>query len=106
MHNLGPAFFMPVGPMGALLGLQYGLTQAPAAQPRTIFVGQTISIGVALFFAEVESLDVWVRQCLALSVAIAAMCKLSVAHPPAAANAFIFADGNFGLSHFLVVLVG
>ena len=105
-ESLGNEWLMPLGPMGALLGLQYGLTAAPAAQPRSILVGQCISVGVALLFSLWEMEEHWMRQSLSLAVSIALMGKFSVVHPPAAANAYIFAGSRYNAKNFATVLIG
>lgn len=42
-----------LGPFVALMTLQYGLTAAPASQPRNALYGQVISISIALIVNEV-----------------------------------------------------
>ena len=63
--------------------LQYGLTQAPASQPRNILYGQIVSLSLALVINLSVSAETWVRVPLTTSLAIAAMCKLGITHPPA-----------------------
>lgn len=101
----GSDYEAPLGPMGALLGLQFGLTAAPAAQPRTIMVGQVVSILIALAFAEISSERAWIKQSLSCAVAVGAMAKIGVVNPPAAANAFVFASGNLGFSNMAAALL-
>jgi len=104
--TFGSDYRMPLGPMGALLGLQFGLTAAPAAQPRTIIVGQVVSILIALAFAEISSVDAWIKQSLAVVMAVGCMAKIGVVNPPAAANAFVFASGSWGYTNRVVALFG
>ena len=63
--------------------LQYGLTQAPASQPRNILYGQIVSLSFALAINLFVSAETWVRVPLTTSLAIATMCKLGITHPPA-----------------------
>ena len=104
--TFGSDYRMPLGPMGALLALQFGLTAAPAAQPRTIIVGQVVSILITLAFAEISSVDAWIKQSLAVVMAVGCMAKIGVVNPPAAANAFVFASGSWGYTNRVVALFG
>ena len=92
---------------GALMTLQYGLTAAPASQPRNAFYGQIVSISIALVINTfVPSTSYW-RVPLTTALAIASMCKLGVIHPPAGAAAAIFAsDDRFDGVYFGFMLVG
>ena len=94
--------------MAALLALQFGLTAAAAAQPKTILVGQILSIVTALVVAEIPTsyLEVWTKQSLACAIAVLLMAKTSIVSPPAAANAFVFADGTWQWTSLLTALVG
>ena len=106
--NVSAAFRFPMAPMAALLALQFGLTAAPAAQPKTIIVGQIVSIVTALLVAEIPSsyLTVWMKQSLACAVAVWLMAKICIVSPPAAANAFVFADGTWQWTSMLTTLIG
>merc|ERR1712151_1104857 len=42
-YSTNDKFFVLMGPIGALMTLQYGLTSAPASQPRNIILGQVLS---------------------------------------------------------------
>ena len=94
-------------PLGALMTLQYGLTAAPASQPRNALYGQIVSISIALVINKfIPSTSYW-RVPLTTSLAIASMCKLGVIHPPAGAAAAIFAsDDRFDGIYFGFMLVG
>lgn len=87
--------------------LLYGLTAAPASQPRNVILGQIVAltIAVAIGYAH-EYLNLWVRQSLTTALAVAAMVKLGVTHPPAGAAALIFASGPYGWGNLLFLLVG
>jgi HPP family len=95
----------PMGPMAALLALQFGLSAAPAAQPRTIIVGHILSIVTALIIGEIPSVPLWVKQSLACGLAVGLMAKLSVVNPPAA-SAFMFANGTWGIINMMTALMG
>lgn len=81
-------------PFGALMTLQYGLTAgkclkdvleflesisslhiffvlAPASQPRNAIVGQTLALCIARGIGEASNVELWVRQTIATSLAIA-----------------------------------
>jgi CBS-domain-containing membrane protein len=51
-------------------------------------------------------MSVWMRQALGTSLAVATMAKLGVTHPPAGAEALLFASGDYGWGNMLFVLVG
>lgn len=104
----GSEYSMPLAPFGALLGLQFGLTAAPTAQPKSILVGQVVSILVALGFAQITSFEEqpWIKQSLACAVAVGCMAKIGIVNPPAAANAFVFASGTLGFGNMLGALLG
>jgi CBS-domain-containing membrane protein len=74
--------------------LQYGLTAAPASQPRNAILGQTIGLLIAHGVGQVENMDPWLKQTLATSLAISVMVKFGVTHPPAGAAALLFSNGN------------
>ncbi|KAI2497732.1 hypothetical protein MHU86_16774 [Fragilaria crotonensis] len=106
--SFGTAYQFPLPPMAALLALQFGLTAAPAAQPKTIMIGQLLSIGTALVVAEIPTsyLQVWMKQSLACAIAVLLMSKTCIVNPPAAANAFVFADGTWQWTSLVTALVG
>jgi CBS-domain-containing membrane protein len=84
----------------------YGLTAAPASQPRSAICGQIISKTIALAVSYADNMSIWMKQALATSLAVAAMAKMGVIHPPAGAEALLFASGSFGWGNMLFVLVG
>mmetsp|Transcript_46717 Transcript_46717/g.69083 ORF Transcript_46717/g.69083 Transcript_46717/m.69083 type:complete len:534 (+) Transcript_46717:254-1855(+) len=43
-------YFLLMGPFGALMTLQYGLTAAPASQPRNVVLGQAVAGAISLSF--------------------------------------------------------
>jgi hypothetical protein len=93
----------PLPPFGAFLTLLYGLTGAPASQPRNAILGQAISLSIALSFSmygddgdddDESIMKPWLKQSLATSLAIALMAKFSITHPPAGAAAMIFSSSS------------
>jgi CBS-domain-containing membrane protein len=93
-------------PFGALMTLLYGLTAAPASQPRNAILGQSLSLTIAIGVGRLTVLSLWMRQSLAASLAIGAMVKFGVTHPPAGAAAMLFATGAYGWGNLLFVLLG
>lgn len=98
-------FVLPMAPFGALICLQYGLTAAPASQPRNCIYGTAIAGTIGLLLAYAERVPTYIRICISASSAIAAMTKLAVVHPPAGAVAVIFASGDFHFGHLLLSLL-
>lgn len=95
-----------LGPFGAMITLLYGLTAAPASQPRNILIGQAVSMSIALAISRFESMSSWMQESVASSLAIAAMVKLGITHPPAGASALLFATGQYGWDNMAWVLLG
>lgn len=98
----GDLFFF-MAPIGALMALEFGLTAAPASQPRSAFYGQAVSGAISLAFTYIP-MAVWLRQAIASSLAIAMMGKLGVLHPPAGAASILLASGQFGWRHYGLLL--
>ena len=71
--------------LGGTAVFLFGLTRAPAAQPRALFGGHVggAFVGIACYQAFGESLAVYV---LALVLALALMLLTRTVHPPAGAN--------------------
>ncbi len=87
--------------------LLYGLTAAPASQPRNVIMGQTISLGISVSIAYTHGwLPLYARQGLATAIAVAAMVKLGITHPPAGASALLFSSGDYGWMNVGFMLVG
>jgi len=93
-------------PFGALMTLQFGLTAAPASQPRNVIIGQILSLCVAQVIGQAKHLELWLRQSIATSLAIAFMVKLGVTHPPAGAAALFFSSGNSSWTQVALMLMG
>uniref|UniRef100_A0A7S1Y6L0 HPP transmembrane region domain-containing protein n=1 Tax=Grammatophora oceanica TaxID=210454 RepID=A0A7S1Y6L0_9STRA len=100
-------YFLVIGPFGALMTLQYGLTSAPASQPRNVVLGQVVAGAVSLCFTYIPEaiLPVWVRQALGPAFAIGAMVKLGIPHPPAGAHSVIWAAGEHDWSFYSIVVL-
>ena len=88
--------------------LLYGLTAAPASQPRNALLGQTVSMLVAMALSRAAASGplLLVRQSFAAALAIAAMVKGGITHPPAGASALLVASGQFGWTNVAWTLVG
>lgn len=87
--------------------LLYGLTAAPASQPRNAMLGQIVSLTIAIVIGRhVSYLEVWMKQSLGTALAVAAMAKMGLTHPPGGAAALIFASGNYGWGNMAFMLVG
>ena len=94
-------------PFGALMTLQYGLTAAPASQPRNALYGQIVSVSIALVVNTFIPSTSYSRVPLTTALAIASMCKLGVIHPPAGAAAALFAsDDRFDVAFLGLFLLG
>jgi CBS-domain-containing membrane protein len=58
---------------------------------------------ISILVTNIDSLTVWMRQ----SLAVAAMAKLGVVHPPAGASAMIFAsESRLGWTNLVSLLLG
>lgn len=102
----GNDFGIIMGPFGALLTLQYGLTAAPASQPRNAVVGQAVSLIIAQCIGKyTDPLEIWAKQSIATALSIALMAKLGVIHPPAGAGALLFAAGKFHWNQVGIMLM-
>ena len=105
-HLTNGKYFIMVGPLGALITLQYGLTSAPAAQPRNALLGQLVSGAIALPFTYIPTwiLSPWVREAIAPAFSIFGMVKLGVVHPPAGATAVVLASGDYDWIFFALTI--
>eukprot|EP00978_Attheya_sp_CCMP212_P012621 scaffold31556_cov62-Attheya_sp.AAC.3 len=84
------------GPFGALMTLQYGLTGAPASQPRNILYGHLVSgvIAIGFSYIPIVFLPLGPRIALATATAIGSMSQLGIIHPPAGALALLLASSS------------
>jgi CBS-domain-containing membrane protein len=104
---VGPPFtpFLLVS-LGGTTVFLFGLTRAPATQPRALFGGHlgAAFIGIACYQAFGESLWVYV---LALTIALCFMLLTRTVHPPAGANPILMVHVHAGWSALLQpVLLG
>mmetsp|Transcript_24331 Transcript_24331/g.45011 ORF Transcript_24331/g.45011 Transcript_24331/m.45011 type:complete len:234 (-) Transcript_24331:201-902(-) len=98
-----------LAPFGALMTLQFSLTQAPVSQPRNALYGQTVAISIALFvkLTLADAARTWIQIPITGALAIAAMGRLGVIHPPAGAASILFASSDkFDGVFFGLMLVG
>ncbi len=87
--------------------LLYGLSAAPASQPRNVVLGQAVALVVSVSIAYAHDyLPLYLRQGLATAIAVAAMVKLGITHPPAGASALLFSSGDYGWMNVAFMLVG
>jgi CBS-domain-containing membrane protein len=86
--------------------LLYGLSAAPASQPRNVILGQGLSMAIAICIGYADNLTHWFRQSLATSLSIGAMVKFGVTHPPAGAVALLFSTGKYGWGNLLFIMIG
>jgi len=84
----------------------FGLTGAPATQPRNAIVGQALSISIALAINYIDSLDPWIKQSLGTALAVGAMVKLGVTHPPAGGAAIVFSSSRMSWINMAYMLAG
>eukprot|EP00978_Attheya_sp_CCMP212_P010037 scaffold24032_cov49-Attheya_sp.AAC.7 len=82
-----------LAPLGALVTMHYGLTSAPASQPRNSLLGVLVATVCSKSVAYIPTsvVPIWVRVALGPAIAIAVTLKLGLAHPPAGAVAVLFA---------------
>ena len=95
-----PSMALLVASFGGSTVFLFGLTRAPAAQPRALFGGHLIgaAIGVACFQALGDATWVYV---FALVLALLAMLLTRTVHPPAGANPLIMIHAHAGFDALL-----
>mmetsp|Transcript_36399 Transcript_36399/g.88160 ORF Transcript_36399/g.88160 Transcript_36399/m.88160 type:complete len:165 (+) Transcript_36399:626-1120(+) len=100
-------FYLLIGPFGALMTLQYGLTAAPASQPRNAIMGQAVAGAVSLAVTYIPELylPVWLRRPVGPALGIATMVKLGFTHPPAGAHAVLYSSGKYGWTFYSLVVL-
>lgn len=77
-----------IASLGASACLIYGTPAAPFAQPRNVVLGQTLSAFVGVVTYQIMGCF-WYSAALSVGVAVAAMLRFRIVHPPAAATALI-----------------
>jgi hypothetical protein len=98
-----PLMFASLG--GSTIFL-FGLTGAPAAQPRALFGGHFISAFVGIACYQLFNDALWVYL-LAEIITLALLLLTQTVHPPAGANPLIMIQMHAGFSHLaLVVMAG
>jgi CBS-domain-containing membrane protein len=84
----------------------FGLTGAPAAQPRALFGGHLISALIGVICYQLFGDTLWVYL-LAEVITLGALLLTQTVHPPAGANPLIMIQAHAGFGHLIaVVLVG
>ncbi|QWD90191.1 HPP family protein [Polynucleobacter sp. MWH-Braz-FAM2G] len=84
----------------------FGLTSAPAAQPRALFGGHLISALIGIICYQLFGDALWVCL-LAEVITLAALLLTQTVHPPAGANPLIMIQAHASFGHLaVVVLVG
>ena len=84
----------------------FGLTGAPAAQPRALFGGHLISALIGIMCYQLFDDALWVYL-LAEVITLGVLLLTQTVHPPAGANPLIMIQAHAGFGHLiLVVLVG
>eukprot|EP00592_Proboscia_alata_P015788 CAMPEP_0194401370 /NCGR_PEP_ID=MMETSP0174-20130528/127772_1 /TAXON_ID=216777 /ORGANISM="Proboscia alata, Strain PI-D3" /LENGTH=433 /DNA_ID=CAMNT_0039198071 /DNA_START=572 /DNA_END=1869 /DNA_ORIENTATION=- len=93
-HKSGGDISMLFPPFGALVTCHYGLTGAPASQPRNSFLGLLITLTMATSstYIPVSILPVWVRIPVITSIGIATTLALGLVHPPAGGVCVVFSQ--------------
>ena len=74
----------------------FGLTRAPAAQPRALFGGHLGGALIGILCAQAFGSALWVYM-LALVLTLAYMLVTKTVHPPAGANPLIMVQAHAGL---------
>jgi len=84
-----------LAPFSAVMTLQYGLTAAPASQPRNIIHGHAVACAMVISLSHLlrfqDNLPPWFSVPILTSLSIATMTGLGITHPPAGAAAWLFA---------------
>jgi CBS-domain-containing membrane protein len=106
IERFGVEYGIVLGPIGALTTLLYGLTSAPASQPKNTICAQIFSMTIAISIGYLDGLELWFRQALVTALAIAGMVKLGWTHPPAGASAMIFASVGLGWESMVFMITG
>jgi len=82
----------------------FGLTGAPAAQPRALFGGHLLSAFVGIICYQLFADALWVYL-LAEVITIVLLLLTQTVHPPAGANPLIMIHAHAGFSHLLLVVL-
>lgn len=101
--------FIILAPLGALVTCHYGLTTAPASQPRNGILGMGLSSVAAISstYIPVSILPIWLRAAVVPAICISLTLKLGLVHPPAGAIAVLFSvKDNPDWFGFMFLLLG
>ncbi len=82
----------------------FGLTRAPAAQPRALFGGHLISALSGIVCYQLFNDALWVYL-LAEIIALCLLLLTQTVHPPAGANPLIMIQAHAGFSNLVVVVL-
>jgi CBS-domain-containing membrane protein len=104
--EFGADYVLQLAPFGAMVTLLYGLTAAPASQPRNAIMGHLIAVSISLAFTYAENMHPYLRTSLVTAIAVSAMVKFGFTHPPAGASALLFSTGLLGWTNMVVLLIG
>jgi CBS-domain-containing membrane protein len=94
----GPAYL--VAPLGGSAVFLFGMTRAPAAQPRALFGGHLGATAIGILCTQAFGVAPWVHV-LALILAFVYMLATRTVHPPAGADPLIMVHTHAGFSALL-----
>jgi len=98
-----------LAPLGALVTCHYGLTNAPASQPRNGILGMILcsTIANASTYIPLYIFPIWFRAAFIPALTITLTLALGIVHPPAGAMAVLFATNDKpDWTSFLLLLFG
>ena len=105
MHLTDGDLLIEMGPLGALMILQFGLSAVPAAQPYNAVFGQMTSAVISMLVARLP-LELPLKIALAVSLSCSVMIMLGFTHPPAGAAAVIFSTKKYSWASCGLLVVG
>ncbi len=82
----------------------FGLTSAPAAQPRALFGGHLFSALIGIICYQLFNDALWVYL-LAEVITLVVLLLTQTVHPPAGANPLIMIQAHAGFGHLIVVVL-
>jgi len=101
-----PASPLLLASLGGSTIFLFGLTGAPAAQPRALFGGHLLSALIGIICYQAFGDDLWVFITAEI-LTLALLLLTQTVHPPAGANPLIMIQAHASLSHLTeVVLLG
>ena len=93
---------LDIGSITAALGLQFMLSLAPAAQPRSIILGSLFAGAISKSLTYNPKLPIFARQAIAPALSMFVIVKISAPCPPMASFAISMPSGNHSLTYFAV----